>query len=158
MSRGKRAFAINVEADQSLACSLLTDSAGNVTFIDIMPVNGSLVKPRSFIKLTYNDVLSFQFVEITKPAEVNLGNGSISVIMSLIINNTDSRRLYSPQFALFNVQDYGNLTSFTFLENGTLKPSQWNNIWEQWLWTSFSVNPYSFVNFTISAIFEEAPH
>lgn len=154
----KRPFAINVEADQSLAYSLLTDSAGNVTSIDIMPVNGSQVKPRSFIKLMYNDVISFQFIETTEPAEVNLGNGSISVIMSLIVNNTDSRRLYSPQFALFNVQNYGNLTSFTFVENGTIKPSQWNIIWEQWLWTSFSVNPHSFVNFTISTVFEEAPH
>jgi len=51
-----------------------------------------------------------------------------------------------------------NMTSFALFENGTLKPSQFNMIWEYWLWTAIFVNPHSFVNFTVSAIFEEAPH
>jgi len=154
----QKPFAINVEADPTLAYTLLANSGGNVTSISVMPLNGSQVKPKSYIKLTYNDMLNYQFINTTEPDKENLGNGSIAVTMSLIINNTDSRRLYSDQFALFGVQDYGNMTSFAFLQNGTLNPSQWNNIMEQWLWTSFQVNPYSFVNFTISAVFEEAPH
>jgi hypothetical protein len=154
----RKPFTINIEADPTLACTLLTNSVGNVTSVDIMPLNGSQVKPKSFVKLTYYDVLDFRFIDVTQPVEINLGNGSISVIVSLIISNTDSRRLYSDEFPLFGVQNYGNLTSFTFLENGTLKPSQWNNIREQWLWASFSVNAHSFVNFTVSTVFEEAPH
>jgi len=151
-------FAIDVEADSSLGFSLLADSAGNVTSISVMPLKESQVKPRSFIKLTYNDVLSLQSIKITEPNEMDLGNGSISVSMSLIINNTDSRRLHSSLFALFSVQHYGNMTSFTFLENGTIRPSQWKIVQEQWLWTSFYVSSRSFVNFTVSTVFEETPH
>lgn len=151
----QKPFAINIEADPTLAYTLFTNSGGNVTSISVAPLNSSQVKPKSFIKLMYNDVLGVSFISATQPVEVNLGNGSISVTMSIIINNTDSRRMYSDQFALFRIQEYGNLTSFMFLENGTVKPSQWNNIFGQWLWTSFSVDPRSFVNFTISAVFEE---
>jgi len=156
----QKPFAINVEVDPTLAYTLLTNSGGNVTSISVMPLNGSQVKPKSFIKLRYNDVLSYQFITTSQPVKVNLGNGSVSITMSLIVNNTDSRSLHSDQFALFSSQDYGNMTSYTVFENGTLKPSQWNNIWEQWqwLWASFRVDPHSFVNFTISTVFEEAPH
>lgn len=154
----KKPFVIKIEASPTLAYTTMTDSGGNVTSIDIMPLNGSQIKIKPFIKLTYNDLLSFHFIDITQPTILNLGNGSTSVTISLIVNNTDYRRLYSHEFALFSVQDYGNLTSFTFLENGTLRPSQWNNISDQWLWTSFSVESHSYVNFTISAVFEEAPY
>jgi hypothetical protein len=150
--------AINVEADPALGYTFQTNSSGDITAIDVTPLNGSLAKPQSFIKLSYNDALSNQFITTTQPAKVNLENGSISVTMSMIINNTDSRRLYSNQFALFSVQNYGNMTSFALFENGTLKPSQFNMIWNQWLWTAIFVNPHSFVNLTVSAVFEEAPH
>jgi hypothetical protein len=151
-------FAVRVEAEPALAYTINTNSAGNVTSIDVETLKSSEVKPYSFIRLTYNDALDFDFIDITQPIEVNLGNGTILVTMSLIVKNVDSRRLYSDDFALFGIQNYGNLTSFTFRENGTIKPSQWNLVREQWLWTSFYVNPHSSVDFTISTIFSEAPH
>ncbi len=154
----RKLFAINVEADPTLAYTFVTSSGGNVTSISVMPLNGSQFKPESFIRLTYNDALSCQFVTPTQPVEVNLGNGSILVTMSLVANNTSSRSLYSNQFALFSVQSYGNMTSLAFLQNGTSKSQQWSNIQGDWLWTAFRVDPRSLVNFTISAVFEEAQH
>jgi len=148
--------AIKVEADPTLAYAFLTNSDGNVTSVSVMPLNGSGIEPRSSIKLSYNDVLDCQFVSMTQPIPKDLGNGSTLVQISLIVNNTDSRRLYSDQFALFGVQDYGNMSSFEFFQNGTLNPSQWNYISGQWLWTSLSVASHSFANFTVSAVFEEA--
>jgi hypothetical protein len=154
----QRMRTINVAADPALAYSLLTNSGGNVTSITVMPLDGSWVKPMAFIKLTYNDMLNYQFIKATQPNEVNLQNGTISVTTSLIINNTESRSLYSYDFALFSVQNYGNMTSFTFFKNGTLTPSQSNYIWDNRLWTSFYVGPHSSVNFTVIALFQEPPH
>jgi hypothetical protein len=148
--------AINVEADLTLAYTFLTNSDGNITSISVMPLNGSTVKPRSFIKLSYNDVLNYEFINMTQPVKRDLGNGSTLIQISLTVNNTDSRRLYSHVFGLFSVQDYGNMSSFEFFQNGTLNPSQWNYISGQWLWTSLYVASHSFANFTISAIFEGA--
>jgi hypothetical protein len=148
--------AISVEADPTLAYAFLTNSNGNVTSISVMPLNGSAIKPRSSIKLSYNDMLDCQFINMTQPVEKDLGNGSTLVQMSLIVNNTDSRRLYSYQFGLFSVENYGNMTSFQFFQNGTLNPSQWDYISGQWMWTSLFVASHSFVNFTISAVFEGA--
>lgn len=147
---------INVETDLTLAYAFLTNSDGNVTSISVMPLNGSAVKPRSSIKLSYNDMLDCQFISMTQLIPKDLGNGSTLVQISLIVNNTDSRRLYSDQFGLFSVQDYGNMSSFKFFQNGTLSPSQWNYISGQWLWTSLFVASHSFANFTVSAVFEEA--
>jgi hypothetical protein len=148
--------AINVEADPTLAYAFLTDSDGNATSISVMPLNGSVIKPRVSIKLSYNDMLDCQFISMTQPIPKDLGNGSTLVQISLIVNNTDSRSLYSSQFALFSVQDYGNMSAFEFFRNGTLNPSQWNFISGQWLWTSLFVASHSFVNFTVSAVFEGA--
>jgi hypothetical protein len=148
-------FAIKVEADSTLSFTVLKNSAGNVTSISLMPMNGSEVETESFIKLTYNDILDSRFITMTSPAEVNLGNGSISVTTTLIINNTDYRYLYASQFALFDTLNYGNVTSFTFLANGTAQPSQWTDRFEDWLWASFRANPHSFENFTITAVFGE---
>jgi len=148
--------AINVEADPTLAYAFLTNSDGNVTSISVMPLNGSAIKPRSSIKLSYNDMLDCQFISMTQPIQKDLGNGSTLVKISLIVNNTDSRRLYSDHFGLFSVQDYGNMSSFEFFENGTLNQSHWNYVSGQWLWTSLFVASHSFANFTVSAVFEEA--
>jgi hypothetical protein len=150
--------AINVEADPTLGYAFQTNSSGAITAIDVTPLNGSLAKPQSFIKLSYNDALSNQFITTTQPAQVNLENGSISVTMSIIINNTDSRSLYSNQFALFSVQNYGNMTSFAFFANGTLQPSHFNMVWDYWLWTAIFASPHSFVNLSVSTVFEEALH
>lgn len=150
--------AINVEVDPTLNYTFQTNSSGDITSIDVTPLNGSTVKPQSFIKLSHNDALNYQFITATEPVELNFGNGSVSVTMSMIINNLDSRRLYSNQFAWFSVESYGNMTSFAFFENGTLNPSPFNVIWQQWLWTSIYADSHSFVNFTISAVFEETPH
>jgi hypothetical protein len=154
----QRMRVINVAADPALAYSLLTNSDGNVTSITVMPLKGSWVKPMASIKLTYNDMLNYQFIKATQPNEVSLQNGSISVTTSLIINNTESRSLWSHDFALFSVQNYGNMTSFTFFKNGTRIPSQWNYISDNRLWTSFYVDPHSSVNFTVTALFQEPPH
>jgi hypothetical protein len=147
---------INVEADPTLAYTFQTNSDGNITSVSVMPLNGSTVKPRSSIKLSYNDILDCQFISMTQPIQEDLGNGSTLVKMSLIVNNTDSRRLYSYQFGLFSVQSYGNMTSFALVQNGTLNPSQGEYISGQWLWTSLFVPSHSSVNFTISAVFEGA--
>jgi hypothetical protein len=150
--------AINIEVDPTLGYTFLTNSSGDITSIDVTPLNGSQIKSQSYIKLSYNDALNCQFITTTQPLGVNLDNGSVSVTMSVIVNNTDFRILYSNQFALFSVQNYGNMTSFALFENGTLQPAQFNMIWDQWLWTAVYVNPHSFVNLTVSAVFEEAPH
>jgi hypothetical protein len=148
--------AIKVEADPTLAYAFKTSLDGNVTSLSVMPLNGSTIKPRASIKLSYNDILDCHFINMSQPIQKDLGNGSTLVQISLIVNNTDSRRLYSDQFALFSVQDYGNMSSFEFFQNGTLNPSQWNYISGQWLWTSLFVASHSFANFTVSAVFEEA--
>jgi len=151
----KKPFGIIIESDPSISYSIQTDSSGKIRFINVMSINGSLVEPESFIKLTYNDALGLQLISVAQPAATALQNGSTSVTMSLVINNTESKRLYSNEFALFSVQDYGNLTSYTLFENGTEKSSAWHNIWEEWLWTTFSVEPHSFVNMTFLAVFGE---
>lgn len=151
----KKPFAIKIETDPSVSYSTHTDSGGKITFINIMPINGSLAKPKTFIKLTYNDALRLQLISTTQPVATVLQNGSTSVTISLVINNTKPKRLYSSEFALFSVQDYGNLTSYTLFENGTEKISPWHTTREQWLWTTFSVEPHSFVNMTFLAVFGE---
>jgi hypothetical protein len=144
----------NVEANPGLAYSLIEKSVENVSSISVMPLNSSLVKSASSISLTYYDMLNYRFINATQPRDVNLENGSIEVTMSLIIDNKSSRELYSDGFPLFSVQNYGNMTSFSFLENGTLKSSYWNTVSDGWLWTALYINPHSFVNLTIATVFQ----
>ena len=151
----KRPYSMFIEGDPSLSYTVITNSEREIESINIMPINVLQSGLRSFIVLTYRDKLGLELIKITEPQEENLGNGSILVTMSLIINNTDSRRLSSDEFALFSVADYGNLTSFQLFENGTKNPSQWEFISNQWVWISFRVNEHSFLNLTVSAVFEE---
>jgi len=151
----KTPYAINIEADSALFYTVKENQDGEVESINIMPKKGATGN-NSFIKLTYNDHLNVDLMKIGEINEKILGNGSILVTMTLIANNTESRRLRSSDFPLFSVERYGNLTSFEVFENGIKKPSPWKIIENQWLWTYFGVYSNTYMNFTVSAIFEEA--
>ena len=153
----ERPYAMLIEADPSLSYTVVTNPEGKIESININtpPRNTLKTNHQSFITLTYKYQLSLELIKVTKPKEENLGNGSISVTMSLVVNNTESRPLSSDEFSLFEVGDYGNLTSFTLYKNGTKITSEANFIRDQWLWISFRVNEHSFLNLTVSAVFEE---
>ena len=151
----KEPYAMDIEADSSLSYTAITNQEGEIEFVNVMSTNVPRSKHYSFIKLVYNDMLNVGLINANEPREKNLGNGSILVTISLIINNTLARRLHSEDFALFSVERYGNLTSFEVFENGIKKPSPSKTITYQWLWIPLSVNPNTFLNLTASAVFEE---
>lgn len=149
-------FAFNIQADPTLNYTVRTDSSGNMTAVTVMPLNGSDVKSKSFVRLTYNDFIDAQFINMTLPINVDLKNGSSLVEMSLIVNNTDFRSLYASKFYLFNILDYGNMTSISFFDNETYQASPPYIVADNWVWTSFQVGPHSFENLTVLAVFGES--
>lgn len=151
----KGPYAIKIESDSSLSYTVITNQKGELEFLNVMPTKEARGN-YSFIKLTYNDKLDLDLIQIVEAKEKNLGNGSISVTKSLIADNTLPRRLHSSDFPLFSVERYGNLTSIEIFENGIKKPSHWNIIENQWLRIYLGVDPNTFMNLTVSAIFEEA--
>lgn len=151
----ERPYAIHVETDPSLSYSLMKDREGNIESINLMPISASQSANPSFIKLTYKDELDLNLIEVIEPHEENLGNGSILIETSLIMNNTKPERLHSSDFPLFSVEGYGNLTSFELFENGVRKTSPWKIINANWLWIAFTVNPNTHKNLTALAVFLE---
>jgi len=154
VSGEKSPQALYVDADSSLSYSFSANAEGEIESVNVMAV-GELTHQRSSIRFKYKDELDLDLITITDPISVDFGNGSICITMSLIINNTLPKRLYSHDFPLFGVQDYGNLTSFTLVENGAEKHSPSWIVHNHWLYFSFGVSSYSFSNLTISTVFME---
>lgn len=151
---------LDIASDKALSCSPAKDSDGRTRYLDLMALNSSLqVSDSPSVKLTYVNVLDLHLIDATEPLETHLDNGSIAVSVSLFFNNTEPWELVSQeQFPLFAVQRYGNITSFTLLENGTEQPSQFNPIWNDWCWSPpIYISPHATMNMSVSAIFEGNP-
>jgi hypothetical protein len=148
---------LSIASDNALSCSPEKDSDGNTMYVDLMALNSSLqMRESPCVKLTYANVLDIHLIDVSDPNETRLDNGSILVSMSLFINNTQSWELFSQQFPLFPVQGYGNMTSFSFLENGIEQQQlQPNPIWNDWLWSPILlISPHKTMNISVSATFE----
>jgi hypothetical protein len=147
---------LNIAADNALLCVPIKNSAGKTEYLDLMPLNNSLqFKDNACVKLTYADVLDLNLIEVTNPVETHIDNDSIVVSTSLLINNTQPLTLVSNRFPLFQNRTYGNITAFTWLENGIEKQSHFYDVWNDWLWSPIYVSPNTFMNITVLATFEE---
>jgi hypothetical protein len=150
---------LKVYPDKALSYTPLTDTDGRTLYLEVMPLNSSLqVQSGSSVKLAYSDMLNINPIDISGPNETTLSNGSIAVVTSLLINNTEELGLYGGEFPLFRVSNYGNLTSYTSFVNGTEQPSPLLNTvdYNNWLWFQniLSVPSKSTMNITVYASFQ----
>lgn len=144
--------------DKALSCTPITDPDGKTLYLEVMPMNSSLqVQNDVSIKLIYSDVLDIHPIDISGPDETRLSNGSIAVVTSLFINNTEEYELYGGWFPLFQTSAYGNLTSYASFVNGTEQPStSFDSVkYDDWLWfqNPLSVPSKSTMNVTVAATF-----
>jgi hypothetical protein len=149
---------LNIASDNGLSCSPKTDQSGNILYLNLMALNSSLqTRESQSLKLSYANMLNVHLINITNPNEIKLDDGSVLVSMSLFINNTQPWELISLQFPLLPVQGYGNMTSFSFLENGVeQQQAQPSPMWNGWLWSpSLFIAPHRTMNISMSATFEE---
>ena len=147
---------LDIDVDKTLSYSTTKSSDGRIEYLNIMPLNNSLqIQEVPTIKLAYADMLDLNLIYITEPDEKYLDNDSIAVSISLFINNTEPLRLTGFQFPLFQTNNYGNLTSFTWFENGIEKPSHYNDVRNDWLWSTIYIQPKTIMNITVTATFEE---